>query len=140
MYSFLCSPVLHQKLWKGFTHVIEQHPRVTIAITPSIVSTLGSPPGAVIDIQVKKKEPCCSFPCHQMFPTMGPAFSFCPQSPVPVAQLPNYPAVSQNHYDILPIFANAAYYPNWRVYKEQPPSSLRLGFISHVFYAFAWYH
>ncbi|KAJ9238370.1 CAZyme family GH18 [Paecilomyces variotii] len=69
---------------------------------------------------------------------MGPAFSLCPQSPVPAAQLPNYPAVSQNHYDILPIFANAAYYPNWRVYKEQPPSSLRLGFISHVFYAFAW--
>jgi chitinase len=38
----------------------------------------------------------------------------------------------------IPIFANAAYYPNWRIYKKQPPSSLRLGFMSHVFYAFAW--
>lgn len=38
----------------------------------------------------------------------------------------------------IPIFANAAYYPNWRVYKKQPPSSLRLGFVSHIFYAFAW--
>lgn len=37
-----------------------------------------------------------------------------------------------------PIYANAAYYPNWRIYKKQPPSSLRLGFVSHVFYAFAW--
>ena len=34
---------------------------------------------------------------------------------------------------------NAVYYPNWRVYRQQPPSSLRLGFVSHVFYAFAWY-
>lgn len=39
----------------------------------------------------------------------------------------------------IPVFANAAYYPNWRIYKKQPPSSLRLGFVSHVFYAFAWY-
>ncbi|OJJ47922.1 hypothetical protein ASPZODRAFT_158776 [Penicilliopsis zonata CBS 506.65] len=38
----------------------------------------------------------------------------------------------------VPFFVNAAYYPNWRVYRKQPPSSLRLGFISHVFYAFAW--
>ncbi|KAF3398911.1 Endochitinase B [Talaromyces pinophilus] len=38
----------------------------------------------------------------------------------------------------IPIYANAAYYPNWRIYKKQPPSSLRLGFVSHVFYAFAW--
>lgn len=36
-------------------------------------------------------------------------------------------------------FANAAYYPNWRVYTHQPPSSLRLGCVSHIFYAFAWY-
>lgn len=38
----------------------------------------------------------------------------------------------------VPYFANAVYYPNWRIYKQQPPSSLRLGFVSHVFYAFAW--
>ncbi|KAI2789054.1 Endochitinase B [Penicillium oxalicum] len=43
------------------------------------------------------------------------------------------PAVYQ-----VPLYTNAAYYPNWRIYKKQPPSSLRLGFISHVFYAFAW--
>lgn len=39
----------------------------------------------------------------------------------------------------VPLYTNAAYYPNWRIYRKQPPSSLRLGFISHVFYAFAWY-
>ncbi|CBF89775.1 glycoside hydrolase family 18 protein [Aspergillus nidulans FGSC A4] len=38
----------------------------------------------------------------------------------------------------IPFFLNAAYYPNWRIYRKQPPSSLRLGFISHIFYAFAW--
>jgi hypothetical protein len=37
------------------------------------------------------------------------------------------------------LFANAVYYPNWRVYTKQPPSSLKLGFVSHAFYAFAWY-
>jgi len=30
------------------------------------------------------------------------------------------------------------YYPNWRIYKNEPPSSLKLGLISHVFYSFAW--
>ena len=35
-------------------------------------------------------------------------------------------------------FANAVYYPNYRIYRQQPPSSLSLGHISHVFYAFAW--
>lgn len=39
----------------------------------------------------------------------------------------------------VPLYANAIYYPNWRIYRQQPPSSLRLGFVSHVFYAFAWY-
>ncbi|OJI96321.1 hypothetical protein ASPVEDRAFT_157741 [Aspergillus versicolor CBS 583.65] len=38
----------------------------------------------------------------------------------------------------IPFFLNAAYYPNWRIYRKQPPSSLRLGFVSHIFYAFAW--
>lgn len=47
-------------------------------------------------------------------------------------------AESPASYEV-PLYTNAAYYPNWRVYKKQPPSSLRLGFISHVFYAFAWY-
>ena len=33
---------------------------------------------------------------------------------------------------------NAVYYPNWRVYRQQPPSSMNLEFITHIFYAFAW--
>ena len=33
---------------------------------------------------------------------------------------------------------NAVYYPNWGVYKAQPPSSLNLKYITHIFYAFAW--
>ncbi|KAJ5156939.1 Endochitinase B [Penicillium canariense] len=45
-------------------------------------------------------------------------------------------AESVGSYEV-PLYTNAAYYPNWRIYKKQPPSSLRLGFISHVFYAFA---
>ncbi|PKY04784.1 glycoside hydrolase [Aspergillus campestris IBT 28561] len=44
---------------------------------------------------------------------------------------------SSSSYEV-PFFLNAAYYPNWRIYRKQPPSSLRLGFISHIFYAFAW--
>ena len=36
-------------------------------------------------------------------------------------------------------FANAVYYPNWAVYSGRPPSFLNLPFISHIFYAFAWY-
>ena len=36
----------------------------------------------------------------------------------------------------LPI--NAVYYPNWKVYKGLPPSSLNLRYVTHVFYAFAW--
>jgi chitinase len=35
------------------------------------------------------------------------------------------------------MYINAVYYPNWRVYRNQPPSSLNFGMISHVFYAFA---
>lgn len=37
------------------------------------------------------------------------------------------------------VYINAAYYPNWRVYRNQPPSSLKLGVLSHVFYAFVKY-
>lgn len=33
---------------------------------------------------------------------------------------------------------NGAYYPNWRIYKQETPSSLPLNLISHVYYAFAW--
>ncbi|PGH23288.1 hypothetical protein AJ80_02704 [Polytolypa hystricis UAMH7299] len=36
------------------------------------------------------------------------------------------------------MFSNAVYYPNWGIYKDRSPSSLRLGFVSHVIYAFAW--
>lgn len=36
-------------------------------------------------------------------------------------------------------FTNAVYYPSWRVYRQQPPSALSLGHITHVFYAFALY-
>lgn len=35
-------------------------------------------------------------------------------------------------------YANAVYYPNWKVYRDKPPSSLSLAYISHIFYAFAW--
>ncbi|KAB8271892.1 putative class V chitinase [Aspergillus flavus] len=44
---------------------------------------------------------------------------------------------SNSSYEV-PYYINAAYYPNWRIYRKQPPSSLRLGFVSHIFYAFAW--
>ncbi|KAF7594564.1 hypothetical protein BBP40_008831 [Aspergillus hancockii] len=33
-------------------------------------------------------------------------------------------------------YANAVYYPSWRVYSGQIPSSLKLSVISHVFYGF----
>lgn len=36
-----------------------------------------------------------------------------------------------------PPLVNAVYYPSWRVYKDIPPSSLRLDKISTIFYAFA---
>jgi hypothetical protein len=36
------------------------------------------------------------------------------------------------------VYMNAVYYPNYRIYRQQPPSSLNLGCISHIFYAFAW--
>lgn len=32
---------------------------------------------------------------------------------------------------------NGAYYPNWAVYGQGPPSDLNVGCLSHVFYAFA---
>jgi chitinase len=36
------------------------------------------------------------------------------------------------------MYWNAVYYPNWRIYRDQPPTSLNYDVISHVFYAFAW--
>lgn len=49
--------------------------------------------------------------------------------------------VQSNHVDessqSLPV--NAVYYPNWQVYKGLPPSSLNLRYVTHVFYAFAWW-
>ena len=38
----------------------------------------------------------------------------------------------------LNMYANGVYYPNWRIYKQQPPAILNFNVISHVFYAFAW--
>ncbi|KZF25999.1 glycoside hydrolase family 18 protein [Xylona heveae TC161] len=38
----------------------------------------------------------------------------------------------------LVMYKNGVYYPNWRVHHDQPPSSLMLDAISHVFYASAW--
>ncbi|KAI9684084.1 MAG: Vacuolar protein sorting-associated protein 53 [Trizodia sp. TS-e1964] len=35
------------------------------------------------------------------------------------------------------IYVNAIYYPNWRIYRNEPPSSLKLNIVTHVFYAFA---
>jgi hypothetical protein len=37
-------------------------------------------------------------------------------------------------------YVNAVYYPNYRVYRDQPPASLNYAAISHVIYAFARYH
>ena len=36
------------------------------------------------------------------------------------------------------MYSNAIYYPNWRIYRNQPPVSLNFDVISHAFYAFAW--
>ncbi|KAF1912563.1 chitinase 1 precursor [Ampelomyces quisqualis] len=36
------------------------------------------------------------------------------------------------------MYWNGVYYPNWRIYRDQPPISLNFDVISHVFYAFAW--
>ncbi|KAH7123670.1 class V chitinase-like protein [Dendryphion nanum] len=36
------------------------------------------------------------------------------------------------------MYWNGVYYPNWRIYRDQPPVSLNFDVLSHVFYAFAW--
>lgn len=69
------------------------------------------------------------------------ATNFFRRRPVAVADpaiSPSSASASAGTYEV-PLYTNAAYYPNWRIYRKQPPSSLRLGFISHVFYSFAWY-
>ena len=35
-------------------------------------------------------------------------------------------------------FINGVYYPSWRIYRQQAPSSMNLEYITHIFYAFAW--
>ncbi|KLJ08930.1 hypothetical protein EMPG_15623 [Blastomyces silverae] len=37
----------------------------------------------------------------------------------------------------IPMHWNAVYYANWRANNIPPPSALNLGYISHIFYAFA---
>jgi len=36
-------------------------------------------------------------------------------------------------------YIHGAYYPSWAVYSGKPPSSLQIGCITHVFYAFVRY-
>ncbi|KAF2202873.1 chitinase 1 precursor [Delitschia confertaspora ATCC 74209] len=43
-----------------------------------------------------------------------------------------------SRHPVIKMYWNAVYYPNWRVYRQQPPSSLNYDIISHVFYAFLW--
>jgi len=51
------------------------------------------------------------------------------------------PCLDQDTHFSTPLdnmYWNAVYYPNWRIYRDQPPVSLNYDVISHVFYAFAW--
>jgi len=53
----------------------------------------------------------------------------------------NYPPPHHDTYFSAPpleMYWNGVYYPNWRIYRDQPPSVLNFNVISHVFYAFAW--
>jgi GH18 family chitinase len=53
----------------------------------------------------------------------------------------NYPPLHHDTYLSAPhleMYWNGVYYPNWRIYRDQPPSVLNFNVISHVFYAFAW--
>lgn len=36
-------------------------------------------------------------------------------------------------------FVHGAYYPSWKIYRNQPPSSMNLSILTHVFYAFVRY-
>ena len=51
---------------------------------------------------------------------------------------PKSPQLAETDPSNHQVLVNAVYYPNWRVYKSQPPSSLNLKYITHIFYAFAW--
>jgi chitinase len=53
----------------------------------------------------------------------------------------NHPPLNHDTYFSTPPLAmywNGVYYPNWRIYRDQPPATLNYNVISHVFYAFAW--
>ncbi|KAF8537636.1 glycoside hydrolase superfamily [Trichophaea hybrida] len=56
------------------------------------------------------------------------------QTPPPAGQSPP----PNGRAEPLRMFVNGAYYPNWSIYKQRPPSSLQLNLISHVYYAFAF--
>lgn len=51
--------------------------------------------------------------------------------PYPSAANPNMSAGGMSRQ-----YINAVYYPNWRIYKQLPPSKLQVNNITHVFYAF----
>ncbi|EGC46163.1 chitinase [Histoplasma capsulatum var. duboisii H88] len=51
-------------------------------------------------------------------------------------ELPSQNSVHRSGSGI-PMHWNAVYYANWRANDMPPPSSLNLGYISHIFYAFA---
>ena len=50
----------------------------------------------------------------------------------------NTAATPNNNSLVNRSFVNGVYYPNWKVYNGQAPSSLTADCITHVFYAFAW--
>ncbi|KAI5798793.1 glycoside hydrolase [Geopyxis carbonaria] len=36
------------------------------------------------------------------------------------------------------MLVNGVYFPNWKIYKNEAPSSMQLNIVSHAFYAFGW--
>ncbi|KAI5786407.1 glycoside hydrolase [Peziza echinospora] len=69
---------------------------------------------------------------------IGPAPPQIPWQNRPNANVPQntFGIASETFPEPIRVFINAAYYPNWAVYKQGPPSSLNLGCLSHIFYAF----
>ncbi|KAI5809328.1 glycoside hydrolase superfamily [Pyronema omphalodes] len=73
---------------------------------------------------------------HPRFPLLKRHFGV---TPPPVGQSPPLSLERESpRQRELRMFVNAVYYPNWSIYKQQPPSSLKLNQISHVYYSFAW--
>jgi len=68
----------------------------------------------------------------------GPAISVFDRLTQPRRQAKSRSAEGNKSGSGIAMYANGVYYPNWRIYKQEPPSSLNFGAISHVFYAFAW--